>query len=144
MVIPCKREVFPKRLRFWLSTFKMFSSNVSLCSEILNWRDQTRSTFFDILILIMELIPAIYLCSPIPNWAPPRENLSSGFFCQVRLKPATCSGTETRALKFHLKQVEVLYYPGNEQQRSWSDWADVQTDLRLCCSHMAKTCFLLM
>ena len=31
------------------------------------------------------------------------------------------------------KLVEVLYYPGSEQQRHWSDCMD----LRLCCSHMA-------
>ena len=39
---------------------------------------------------------------------------------QIRHKPA-CSGTETaRVLKFLLQQVEVLYYPGSEQQRRWS------------------------
>ena len=38
-----------------------------------------------------------------------------------------------RVLKFRLKQVQVLYYPGSEQQRRWSDCADVEADLRLCC-----------
>ena len=42
-----------------------------------------------------------------------------------------------RALKFWLRQVEVLYYPGSEQQMCWSDCGDVQADLCLCCSHMA-------
>ena len=50
----------------------------------------------------------------------------------------------SRALQFQqLQQVEVLYYPGSEQQRRWSDYADAQADLRLCCSHMAKTDFLM-
>ena len=31
-----------------------------------------------------------------------------------------------------------VYYPGSEQQRRWSDCADAQADLRLCCSHMEK------
>ena len=30
-----------------------------------------------------------------------------------------------------------------EQQRRWSDCADAQADLRLCCSHMTKTGFLM-
>ena len=42
-----------------------------------------------------------------------------------------------RVLKFRLYQVEILYYPGCEQQRRWSDCMDAQADLRLCCSHMA-------
>ena len=53
------------------------------------------------------------------------------------------SATETtRVLKFPLEQVEVLYYPGSKQQRCWSDCADAQADLRLCCLHMAYTGFL--
>ena len=36
-----------------------------------------------------------------------------------------------------------LYYLGSEQKRSWSDCADAQADLRLCCSHMAWTDFLM-
>ena len=40
-------------------------------------------------------------------------------------------------LKFWLHQVEVFYYLGSDQQRRWSDCADAQADLRLCCSHMA-------
>ena len=45
-------------------------------------------------------------------------------------------------LKFWTKKLEVLYYLGSEQQRCWSDFADAQADLRLCCSHRAKTSFL--
>ena len=51
--------------------------------------------------------------------------------------------TQTRLLSYtdklgswnfgYSKLVEVLYYPGSEQQRHWSDCMD----LRLCCSHMA-------
>ena len=48
-----------------------------------------------------------------------------------------------RILKFWLKQVEVLYYPGSEQQRHWSGCVDSQADLRLFCSHITKTGFLM-
>ena len=42
-----------------------------------------------------------------------------------------------RVLKFQLQNLEILYYLSSEQQRRWSDCADVQADLRLCCcSHM--------
>ena len=41
-----------------------------------------------------------------------------------------------RVLKFRLWNLEILYYPSSEQQRRWSDCADAQADLRLCCSHM--------
>ena len=37
-----------------------------------------------------------------------------------------------------------MYYPGNEQQRRWSDCADALADLCLCCSHMAKAGFVMM
>ena len=40
-------------------------------------------------------------------------------------------------LKFWLQKLEILHYLGSEQQRRWSDCADAQADLRLCCSHMA-------
>ena len=49
-----------------------------------------------------------------------------------------------KVLKFRLQQVEVLYHPGSKQQRRWSDCADAQPDLRLCCLHIAKTGFLMM
>ena len=48
-----------------------------------------------------------------------------------------------RCFKFRAQKLEVLYYIGSEQQRRWSDCADAQGDLRLCCSHMAKTGFLI-
>ena len=32
---------------------------------------------------------------------------------------------------------------GSEQQRCWSDYADAQADLCLCCLYMAKTGFLM-
>ena len=41
-------------------------------------------------------------------------------------------------------QEYLLYLIGSEQQRRWSDRADVQADLRFCCSHMAYTGFLMM
>ena len=39
-------------------------------------------------------------------------------------------------------QLYVLYFLNSEQQRCWSDCADAQADLPLCCSRMAKTGFL--
>ena len=68
-----------------------------------------------------------------------------GICDQVRLKPS-CSATQTKLEAWNLgyyKQAEVLYYPGSEQQRHWSDCADAQANLRLCCSHMAWTGFLM-
>ena len=41
-----------------------------------------------------------------------------------------------RVLKFRFENLEILYYLSSEQQRRWSDCADAQADLRLCCSHM--------
>ena len=46
-----------------------------------------------------------------------------------------------RALKFRLKNLEIFYYLSSEQQRRWSDCADAQADLRLCCSHMTLDTF---
>ena len=39
-------------------------------------------------------------------------------------------------LKFWLQKLKTSHYLGSEQQRRWSDCADAQADLRLCCSHM--------
>ena len=36
------------------------------------------------------------------------------------------------------------FYLGSEQQRCWSDCLDAQADLRLCCSRMAQTGFLMI
>ena len=38
-----------------------------------------------------------------------------------------------RALKFWIQQVYALYYLDSEQNRRWSDCADAQADLCLCC-----------
>ena len=48
-----------------------------------------------------------------------------------------------RGLQFWIQKLVVLYYLTSEQQRRWSDCADAQADLRLCCSHMAKTGFFM-
>ena len=42
-----------------------------------------------------------------------------------------------RILKLWILQVYISYYLSSEQQRCWSDCADAQADLHLCCSHMA-------
>ena len=41
-----------------------------------------------------------------------------------------------RVLKIWLKNLEILYYLSSEEQRRWSDCADAQSELRLCCLHM--------
>ena len=49
---------------------------------------------------------------------------------QLRLKPAQLMRL-ARVLKLRLKQVEILFYAGSEQQRCRSDCADAQADLHL-------------
>ena len=62
-----------------------------------------------------------------------RENLSSGFSTRLDLnRSVQLMMRLARVLKFRLWQVEILYYPGSEQQRRWWDCADEQADLRLC------------
>ena len=51
-----------------------------------------------------------------------------GVLDQGRFKPA-CAATEARK--------RLNYYLCSEQQRHRPDWADMQANLRLCCSHMA-------
>ena len=76
-------------------------------------------------------------------WASSRENLSSGFATKVDSNRPAQLQRLARGLKIWLYQVEVLYYPGSKQQNRWSDCADAQADVRLCCSHMAWTGFLM-
>ena len=42
---------------------------------------------------------------------------------------------------FRIYKLEVSFCLGSDQQRRWSDCADAQADLRLCCSHMALDTF---
>ena len=76
-------------------------------------------------------------------WASSREKPSSGFATRVELNWPSLPQKLCRDLKFQIYKLEVLYYLVSEQQRCWSDCADAQADLRLCCSHMAKTGFLM-
>ena len=46
-----------------------------------------------------------------------------------------------RILKFRIYKPDVAFCFGSEQQRRWSDCADAQVDLRLCCSHRHKAHF---
>ena len=46
-----------------------------------------------------------------------------------------------RVIKLNIKNLVILYYLGGDQQRPWSDCADAQAELSLCCSHMAKHVF---
>ena len=67
-----------------------------------------------------------------------RENLSTGFPNRWDTNRPAQLMRLARVLKFWLWQAEILYHPGREQQRRWSDCVDAQADLRLCCSHKAK------
>ena len=69
-------------------------------------------------------------------WATPWENVSSGVSGQARHKPSQLQ-RPTRILKFRIYKLDVSFCLDSEQQRRWSDCADAQADLRLCCSHMA-------
>ena len=73
-----------------------------------------------------------------------------GVFDQVRLKP-TCAATEA-SWRLEISDKETTDIILSRQRTSkvrgcadwcWSDCADAQADLRLCCSHMAKTGFLM-
>ena len=75
------------------------------------------------------------------NWASSRENLSSGFATTVDSNRPAQPQKLYRGLKFRIWKLEVLYYLGSEQQRCWSDCADAQADLHLCCAHYGKTRF---
>ena len=66
-----------------------------------------------------------------------------GVYDQVRLKPA-CSATVTSwGLAVSAIASRGIILSRQRKQRRWSDCADAQADLRLCCSHMAKTGFLM-
>ena len=82
-------------------------------------------------------------CKSTYTWAPSRENLASGFQTRWDSNRLTQLQKLARVLKFWLQKLEVPYYQGNELQRHWSDCADAQADLHLCCSHMAKQVFSL-
>ena len=102
------------------------------------------SFHYHVFVLFFTLIyrEIIFLkCHQI--WASSRENLSSGFSTrQDSNRPAQLQKV-VRVLKFRIQKLEVLYYLGREQQRRWSDSVHAQADLRLCCSHRAKTGFLM-
>ena len=46
-----------------------------------------------------------------------------------------------RKLKFRMLQVYIWNFPISEQQRRWSDCADAQAGLRLCCSQNSEDRF---
>ena len=87
------------------------------------------------------------------KWATSRENVSSRIFYEVRFKPA-CSATEaswsveisnliTRGVVLSRQRTtKVLIRLRGCAGWCWSDCADAQADLRLCCSHMTFDTFL--
>ena len=40
-----------------------------------------------------------------------------------------------RVFAVRMNKAWILSYPLNAQRRLWSDWADAQADLSLCCAH---------
>ena len=97
----------------------------------MNWE---RAVFLAFRLCCFTLCSLNCPCS-FPIWASPRDSLSSWF--------ATRQDTNRPVQPQKLARVFKLYYPGSEQQRRWSDCADAQADLHLCCPHMAKTGFLM-
>ena len=74
------------------------------------------------------------------KWAPSRENLSlcvwgGGGGGGRGFRPGKTQ--IDRGLKFWIKKLQVLYYLMSEQQRCWSDCADAQAEVHLCCLHIA-------
>ena len=84
----------------------------------------------------IELIPGGRNTPVRYSWATSRENVSSGIFHQVHSNQPAQLQKLARILKLWIKQVQMSYYLNSEQQRCWSDCADAQADLHLCCSHM--------
>ena len=74
-------------------------------------------------------------------WVPSRENLSSGFATRYDSNRPAQPHRLATVLRFWIQQVDLLYYLCSEQQRCWSDCADAQADMRLCCSHWHKQVF---
>ena len=72
-----------------------------------------------------------------------RKNLSLGFSTRYDSNQPAHLQKLARILKCWIQQVQALYYLGSGQQRHWSDCADAQADLPLCCSHMAYFVFLM-
>ena len=60
-------------------------------------------------------------------WATSHENVSSGILLHERFKPSLLSCRNlARILKLWIEQVYISYYLSSEQQRCWSDCADVR------------------
>ena len=80
------------------------------------------------------------------NWASSWENVSSGVSDQVRLKLA-CSATEaSKRLEILVTETRDITLSRHRTTKALirlrgSDCADVQADLRLCCSHMTQDTF---
>ena len=98
-----------------------------------SWSDCSSDGFFrSSLIRVYTLCPdrsvwklmIITVWHKIPNFQKP-EIITCGLFI---------NDWET-----FIRHVEVLYYPGSEQQRHWSGCADVQADLYLICTFVVHT-----
>ena len=54
---------------------------------------------------------------------------------KVTVRPAETPPSLIRVFTVWMKKASVLSYPLSAQRRLWSDWADAQADLSLCCVH---------
>ena len=88
----------------------------------------------------LDRCSSISAYSATSKWATTWQNVSSGVSDQARLEPA-CTATEAG----HSNEISAIesrdIILSSEQQRCWSDSADAQADLRLCCSHMTYDTF---
>ena len=66
--------------------------------------------------------------------APTQQNRSSGFPTKRDANKFPQLQRLARKVKFRLWQVLIWHFPINEQQRRWSDCADAQSSMCLCCS----------
>ena len=133
-VIHCLDSIIPPV--FYIHKFK---PSASLCS----WADWFESNLVkNPEDRFSRDMAHMWLCHTV-IWAMSRENLSSGFATREDTNRPAQPQKLGRCVKFWIWKLEVLYHLGSKQQRCWSDCADAQADLHLCCWHMAKSSFLM-
>ena len=71
------------------------------------------------------------------------RNPICGVYDRVGLNPASTATEARYRLEVSYIETRRIVLSRQPKQKRWSDCADVQADLRLCCSHMTKTAFLM-
>ena len=88
------------------------------------------------------LLTIIFL--PVFNtYEPHHDKTCLRGFRPAKTQTSLLSYRDKLVLKNWFLQVWVSYYVSSKQQRCWSDCADAQADLHLCCSHTAKKGFFM-